>query len=358
MKIFFDARWTRTTRHDGVSRYGSNLVGALAKLHPVTMIIHDKAQLKLLPEDVPYVVLNHPFSPKELFIARKLNKLGADVVFTPLQYMGWMGRKYKLIYTLQDLIYYQYPEPPRFLPWYVKVIWRLFHITYWPQRWILHRADSIATVSETSRRYIQRYITSREVVAVRNAPQAVFKNNKTSVAKIPTKDIVFMGSFMPYKNVECLVRGLEYLPDYTLHLLSPITNERKAELQALAPKKAKITFWNGISDEDYKKLLGHAVALVSASKAEGFGLPLVEAMAEGVPIVCSDIEPFHEVADTVGLFFNPDDPKDFASKVLEAEKPEVRSSLIEKGPKQAATFSWEKSAKTLLDMMNTLYSRQ
>src|SRR5690242_3221329 len=134
MKIFFDARWTRTVRHDGVSRYGAELARALARLHPITLLICDKDQLALLPKDVPYILVNNPTSPRELLLPHTLNKRGADVVFSPLQVMGMWGRKYKLILTLQDLIYYKNPKPPTFLPAHERLAWWLFHQAYWPQR--------------------------------------------------------------------------------------------------------------------------------------------------------------------------------------------------------------------------------
>ncbi|EDK72747.1 glycosyl transferase, group 1 [candidate division TM7 genomosp. GTL1] len=357
MKIFFDARWTRTDRHDGVSRYSANLLGALARIHPVTAIIHNKDQLKLLPEGIDYTILNNPFSPRELFMGYTLNKLGADVVFSPLQYMGGLGRKYKLILTIHDLIYYRHPKPPGFLPLPVRMVWRLYHLTFGPQRWLLNRADHVAAVSETTKRYMLKHrITKHPIDVVYNAPQETFLR-PTKLQKTPTKDIVFMGSFMPYKNVECLIQSLEFLPGYTLHLLSKIVPERKAELLELAPKGAKIKFWNGISDEAYCALLAHATALVSASKEEGFGLPLVEGMMQGVPVVCSDIEIFHEVAGKAALFFDPNSPKECAKQIHKLENPKLRAELIKKGPKQASKFSWDNSAEALLATMKRLYKQ-
>jgi glycosyltransferase involved in cell wall biosynthesis len=158
MKLFFDARYTRTDYYDGISRYGASLIQALHEAgEAVTMLISSKEQLNLLPKNVPYVIINTPFSPKELFIARKLHVLGADVVFSPLQWMGSWGRKYKLILTLQDITYYQFPKPPTFLPLPIRIIWRLFHVAYWPQKLLLRTADAIATVSKTSRDYITEY---------------------------------------------------------------------------------------------------------------------------------------------------------------------------------------------------------
>jgi hypothetical protein len=79
VKIVIDARFTRTDHHDGISRYGASLIAATAKVADVSMLISDTRQLALLP-DVPYTLINSPLSPLELFVARRINPLGADVV--------------------------------------------------------------------------------------------------------------------------------------------------------------------------------------------------------------------------------------------------------------------------------------
>ncbi|MEK7621090.1 MAG: glycosyltransferase, partial [Patescibacteria group bacterium] len=219
MKVFVDARWTRTDYHDGISRYGANLLAELHKIQPITLLIHDKAQLNLLPKNIPFKIVNHPISIRELGLPRKLNDLGADVVFSPLQYIGIWGRKYKLVLTVHDLIYYRHPKPPTHLTPHVRLIWRLFHLAFWPQRLLLNQANAVVTVSETSKKYIvDNKITKRPVRVVYNAPSKL--NIKLQK---PKKKIVYMGSFMPYKNVEVLIAAMEFLPEYELCLLSRIT---------------------------------------------------------------------------------------------------------------------------------------
>ena len=93
MKIVFDCRYTRIGRHDGISRYTAGLVAALAKLHPVTMLISDHRQLELLP-DLPWELVSAPTSAREPLVARQVNRLRPDVVFTPMQTMGGWGRHY------------------------------------------------------------------------------------------------------------------------------------------------------------------------------------------------------------------------------------------------------------------------
>lgn len=351
MKIIYDARWTRTDTHDGISRYGASLLAELAKLHPVTTLIHDKRQLKLLP-DVPYIIVNDPMSPAELFLARKLNKLGVDVAYSPLQVMGTWGRKYKQILTLHDMIYYHNAKPPTHIPPVVRGMWWLFHRAYWPQRALLNQADYVTTVSQTAQQEIlDAKLTNRPIAVIYNAPPALQKPAKKSKVK---KELVYMGSFMPYKNVELLLRAMPLLPEYKLHLASRISPARQAELEQMITNHEQVVFWNGASDGQYADLLSSATALVTASKDEGFGLPLIEAMSLDVPAICADIPIFHEVGGKAALFFDPDSPEAFAAQVRKIEDPLYRQALITAGREQASMFTWQKSAKKLLGIMREL----
>lgn len=353
MNIFFDARWTRTDRHDGVSRYGAELARALARKHPITLIISDKKQLHLLPEDIPHILVNHPTSPLEIFLPFRLNTLGADIVFSPLQVMGTWGRKYKLILTLHDLIYYRHPKPPTFLPPFARLTWWLFHKAYWPQRMLLNKADYVVTVSKTSKNDIaQANLTQRPVGVVYNAPSDLKESLTPGATK---KELVYMGSFMPYKNVELILKALPLLPEYKLHLTSRISPERRAELEKLIENPKQVEFWNSISDPDYAKILSTATALVSASKDEGFGLPLIEAMQAGTPVACTDMPIFHEVGGDAALYFDADSPEALAASIRKLEDPTLRKTLIERGYTQAKKFSWDTSADELLKIIETLH---
>lgn len=355
MNIFFDARWTRTDRHDGVSRFGSSLLEALAELTAVTMLISDERQLDLLPTGVPHILVNHPLAARELLLPRLLNGLGADVVYSPMQIMGTPGRRYKLIFTLHDTIYYKFPFAPTYLPPAQRALWWLFHQAYWPGRLVLNQADMVATVSQTSRQeVISCHLTDRPVTVVYNAPP------KFGAARDQTgveRDLVFMGTLMPYKNVETLIRALPLLPEYRLHLTGRGTSDRVDTLRAAAGELGvadRITFWNGASDAEYAGILATATASVSASKAEGFGLPLIEAMSSGVPFIGTDMPIFREVGGDAALFFDTDSPADLAAKVRQVEDPATRSRLIELGHAQAAKFSWEESATRLYEVMQEL----
>jgi glycosyltransferase involved in cell wall biosynthesis len=346
VKIVIDARFTRTDHHDGISRYGSSLIAATSKLADVTMLISDKRQLALLP-DVPYVHISSPLSPRELFVAREVNKLGADVVVCPMQTMGTWGRNYGLVLTLHDLIYYEHPAPPGFLPAPVRLLWRLYHKAYWPQRLLLNRADIVATISHTTESLMAKFnLTRRPVRIVGNAPQP--GQTPRDPAAGAEKSLLYMGSFMPYKNVETMIQGMAGLPGFTLHLLSRITPQRRAELEPLVPPGAKVEFHNGVTDAEYDSLLLRATALVSLSKAEGYGLPLVEAMALGTPVIASDTPIFREVGGDAVSYVHPESPAEFAAAVMALENEELWRARSRRSVERAADFNWDESARQLL----------
>ncbi|HVQ43553.1 MAG TPA: glycosyltransferase family 1 protein [Candidatus Saccharimonadia bacterium] len=359
MMVIFDARWTKTDHHDGISRFGANLLEALVKLTPVTALICDQRQLKLLPTGPTYIQVNQPTSPAEILLPLKLNRLDADAVYSPMQIMGTIGRRYKLIFTLHDTIYYRYPMAPTDLSVSARAFWWLYHQAYWPGRLVLNQADLIATVSEFSKHEItSNHLTDRPVEVLYNAAPKL----PSAIANTKIKpELVFMGTLMPYKNAELLIQSLPLLPKYHLHLTGRATPDRLAALTALANQHhvaSRITFWNGASDADYAKLLSSATALVSASRFEGFGLPLVEGMAHGVPVVCSDIPIFHEVAGKAALYFDPDSPAAFADQIRALEQPPVRAELIKLGSAQAASFSWDHTAAKLLKILTTLTAQE
>jgi glycosyltransferase involved in cell wall biosynthesis len=352
--LHFDARFIRLDHHDGISRFSLELIRALHKKLKVIVIIYDLRQLNDLPEGIEFVLVNNPQAASEILIARKLNKLGATHVFSPMQVMGTAGRKYKLVLTLHDLIYYRHRKPPQDLNSLVRTIWRLYHLSYTPQRMLLNRADAIATVSNTTKELIEKHKLTRHQVGViyNAAPGTPAKRSRSIPAN---RKLLYIGSFMPYKNVETLIRGVGLLAHFELHLLSKITSARKQQLEALAKAvNANVIFHEGVTDQEYQELLKDSFALVSASKDEGFGIPLVEAMQQGTPVLVTDMEIFHEVAGIAGTFFDTENPEDFAKQALSLESPKLWNELSKQSLEQAKQFSWDTSADALIELFSEI----
>ena len=358
-RIFFDARFIRWDHHDGISRFSAGLFDALHRRTKVTALIFDRRQLLRLPKGCDYLLINDPTKPSELLVAQTLNKAGAKFVFSPMQTMGTWGRKYKLVLTLHDLIYYAHPTPPPSFNLAIRLAWRLFHSAYWPQRLILNRADAVATVSHTSRDLIHKYrLTKRPVEVVYNAAGTFIRDYEhRSPQNRPrgTQKLVYMGSFMDYKNVEVLVRGMALLPEYELHLLSKIAPERRAQLEALVQHSGGFVFFHdGVSEAEYHQHLDESVALVTGSRDEGFGIPLVESMSRGVPVVVSNIPIFAEIGGDAALFFDQESPDAFASAVRRLESNPEWMRRSEASRIQAAKFNWDHSAGELLRLAKRL----
>lgn len=357
MKLFFDARYINVEYHDGISRYTTELGNALARLTPVTFLICEKEQVKFLPKNAEFLLIHPITSIKEPFTGLILNKYRPDVVISPLQTMGSIGRQFKLILTLHDLIYYKHRTPPPQYSHILRLGWRLYHLSYIPQRMTLNNADIIATVSEASKKeIIKARLTKRPVIVIPNAARDLhqYLEKPIVMSTHPPKNLVYMGAFIPYKNVETLIRSMEFMKDRKLHLLSRIQPARKAQLMKFVPRGADVTFHGGVTDQQYAHLLADDAIMVSASKAEGYGLPLAEALKLGVPAVVSDMDIFREVAGEGALYANPEDPQSFANQICELDNISIRKALVAEGKKHIEQYSWEESARSLLSAINKI----
>ncbi len=355
MKIIFDCRYTRLGRHDGISRYGARLVEELAKLHPVTMLISDRRQLEMLP-DLPWVIGPDPTAITEPWVARTVNRYEPDVVFTPMQTMGPGGRKYALVTTVHDLIYYRHRTPPRDLNQALRLLWRVYHLWVGFQRAVLNRADAHLVDSETTRDLMVRYRMTRNPMHV--VLLGTEQPNPTPVRTAPsTKDLVYMGSFMPYKNVDLLVSAMAQLPGYRLRLMSRISDAERARLTSLAPE-GSVEFLNGASDEQYEDALRSATALVSASRDEGFGLPVVEGQALGTPALLSDTTIFREIGGEPAGYFDPDSVDSFVAAVRELEDPAEWERRSRASTEWAKRYNWPDAAQQLLAVLEETVARR
>jgi glycosyltransferase involved in cell wall biosynthesis len=348
MRIIFDCRYTRIGRHDGISRYTASLVGELAKLEPVTMLISDERQLELLP-NLPWILGPSPTSATEPLTSRFLNRFEPDVVFSPMQTIGPWFRKFTLVTTIHDLIYYSNRTPPRNLPWAVRLLWRGYHLSWAFQRGLLNHADAHLADSRTTRDLMLAHRLTRNPVTVVTLGTEL--ESPTTARAVPTtRELVYMGSFMPYKNVDLLAQALHLLPGYRLHLLSRVSPAESEKLVALAPADS-LEFHNGATDEAYVELLKRATALVTASKDEGFGLPLVEAMVLGTPVVVSDIPIFREIGGDAALYFDPKSPESFAASVQELERAGEWAERSRRSVELGATYRWDIAAQELLRVL-------
>ncbi|MEK6310661.1 MAG: glycosyltransferase family 1 protein [Curtobacterium sp.] len=345
MRIGIDCRYVRIGRHDGISRFTAGIVANLPDRHDYTLLVNDVRQLGSLPDGLPHELLPAPTDAGEPFVARRVNRLGLDAVFSPMQTMGSRGRDYALVLTLHDLIYYRNRTPPREFSWPIRLGWRAFHLSWVPQRLLLNGADGVVTVSETTAGLIRRHrLTKRPVTVAHNAADPAEPRDPGGPRR---RDLVYMGSFMPYKNVETLAAALPLLGDgWRLHCMSRVSDADRVRLERLAPA-GSIVFHDGASDETYLDVLRSATALVTASHDEGFGIPLVEAMGVGTPVAVSDVPIFREIGGTAAEYFDQSSPAAVAAAVRRLEDRWDDASA--RSSEQAARFRWSDSAERVVE---------
>lgn len=351
MKVLFDARWILVeNRFDGVSRYSHELAHAMAarKDLDITWLIHDKRQLEKLPKG-NYLLANNPNNivAEALTLARRITAAGHTVVYSPFFMMGTLGKRYKLVLTIHDMIYFTHRTPPQWLPWYIRFGWWLFHTSYWPMRWQLNRADHIATVSSTARQeLLDAHATKRPITTVSNAVNESFAD-PTKRQHYSKNNVVYMGAFTPYKNVECLIDALPLVPEVTLHLCGKMPLVRRTQLvermRQLGVTK-RVIIYDGATDEQYKKALSEARCSMSASRLEGFGLPVLEAQQHGVPFGCADTPIFHEIGKDSVLYFDPNSPDEAAEVMRRFADKTTSERYIAAGHQNVRRYSWANSA--------------
>jgi alpha-1,3-rhamnosyl/mannosyltransferase len=120
-------------------------------------------------------------------------------------------------------------------------------------------------------------------------------------------------------------------------------------------EKVKLKLFGYISDEDLAALYGGSRVMVYPSLYEGFGLPILEAMSCGCPVICTRTSSLPEVAGNAALFVDPYNPQDLADAIATVvDDITIRRDLIERGFRQAAKFSWEKTAVETLKVFRSL----
>ncbi len=153
----------------------------------------------------------------------------------------------------------------------------------------------------------------------------------------------------PHKNLSTLLRALALLDERPVTVLPGYATPHEAELRALAAQLGiadDLRWLEWISEAELEGLFAAATAFVFPSLYEGFGLPVLEAMARGVPVATSSRASLAEVAGDAALLFDPEDPRSLADALQRLlHDPDLRARLSAAGRERAAQFTWERCAR-------------
>lgn len=258
-----------------------------------------------------------------------------------------------------DLSYLHFPQM-----FTKKDLWQLIN---W-SRFSIEHADQILTISKSTKKDIIKHYEIPEekiTVAYPGYDSKTFRppKDKAKVMQIINKYkikqpyVIYIGTIQPRKNLVCLMKAIKEIGDINLVIVGKTTGlGRQAwmfEEILRAPKdlgiQERVVFTGFVPTEELPYLLSGAKEFVLPSLWEGFGIPVVEAMATGCPVVVSNVSSLPEVVGDAGILVNPKDPHDIARGIKEAI--EKRDQLIKKGLEHAKQFSWQKTAKQTLEVL-------
>lgn len=228
-------------------------------------------------------------------------------------------------------------------------------------------AQKIITPSESAKNDLLRYYkVNPEKIAIINhgagGERYQISNIENNNLRVDDIKILFIGRLEKRKNVANLVKAFNILRSManldgrkiklTLVGRPGFGYEKiKKEIEN-SPFKKDIEIKGYVSEDEKLKILQEAYVLIAPSLAEGFGLPILEAQAQNVPVLCSDIPPFKEVAKDSVLYFDPQNNADIAVKMADIFRDEkLHEALAIKGSENVKNYSWEKCAKETMKVL-------
>jgi glycosyltransferase involved in cell wall biosynthesis len=270
---------------------------------------------------------------------RVASRLKADVIHSPAN-IGPIFSRTPVVLTIQDVLSFRHPE---FVP----------GLTGAGLRWLIReasrRARRILTISAASAADITTFlqVSAQKITIIPLAGSGV--STSTHLQASGERPMVLSGgNRLPHKNFESLVRAMALIPEDHRPLLvitgGPVNDPLLPLVRELNLEEwVDLRSW--VAAEELTELYAAATAYVFPTRFEGFGLPVVEAMARGCPVMCSDIPVLHEVGGDAALFVDTLNLADFAQQISSLlADPRQLAQLREKGRERAATFSWDRTA--------------
>jgi glycosyltransferase involved in cell wall biosynthesis len=340
------------TKPTGTTTYTLNLLPHLQKLDPTLLTSQSFPDYKCYPTP--------PNLTSEQGLKGHLNRLvwtqfqlpkiyqnlKSQLLFSPIPEAP-LYTNCRFIVTAFDMIPLRFPK--RFSPL------TTYHKYYTHE--VFKQAEHIICISEsTANDIIQFYqIPSHKITPILLAGD----NSHFQFLNLPTRNyFLYVGRQDPYKNLQRLITAFSALPhrnDYELWLAGPY-DQRYSPLLEIQTQELGIShlvkFLNYVSYDELPIIINQAIALVFPSLWEGFGLPVLEAMACGTPVITSNISSLPEVAGDAAILINPYNPGEItAAMTTIINDSETRKQLSEKGLKRANQFSWEKTGLATVEVL-------
>jgi glycosyltransferase involved in cell wall biosynthesis len=297
---------------------------------------------------------------EQFLFPRELVKFKIDLLHS-LGYISPLVGSNKLIVTIHDLNYHAIPES--FTP--------LARLT---QRILVFlsakRVDKIITVSEFTMTELVKYLSipQEKIHVTYEAGKSRVTNKENQINPFDGNSpyILAFSSLKPHKNISRLVKAFEKANEqcqntWKLIIIGHLPQKMQVVCENLSngrlrnANESSVITTGFLPDDEVALLMHQADIFTFPSLYEGFGLPLLEAMEAGIPVVCSDRGSLPEIGGEAVLLFDPLDINDMAEKLLRlmVDK-QLREELSERGKLRARKFSWRKCAQETLEIYSEL----
>lgn len=356
--IVIDARELRTS----TGRYVERLLHYLQQIdnnHEYTVLLKPKDIDGWQSSNPRFKKVACPYKEftfsEQIGLYKQIKNIHADLVFFPMVQQPVLYRGL-VVTTIQDLTTIRFKNPTK--NWLVFAIKQ--QVYKWLNKRVMHKSRLLIVPTEFVR---------NDAAAFSNVPRSKFTATLEAADPLPRpadplpylqneKFIMYVGRPTPHKNLWRLVEAFRVLrasyPSLTLVLAG-----KKDAMYTLIESRVKkegikgVVFTGFVTDNNLRWLYENCQAYVFPSLSEGFGLPALEAMMHGAPVVSSNATCLPEVCGDAAHYFDPKNVQDMAKKIAEViDNKALRQALIKKGHEQAGTYSWKRMAQQTLEVFN------
>ncbi|MDF5709094.1 MAG: glycosyltransferase family 1 protein [Nostoc sp. S4] len=341
------------TQPTGITTYALNLLPHLQELDPTLLISNNISGYNCYPvpphQTAEQGVKGHlkrlvwtQFQLPEIY-----RKLKSQILFSLLPEAP-LYTDCRFVVMAHDFIPLRFPK--QFSPL------TSYHRYYIPQ--VINQAQHIVCNSQATAQDITNFfhIPASKITSV---PLA-YDRTHFCLLNLPTRNyFLYIGRQNTYKNLHRLIAAFAALPnnnDYELWLAGPSDRRYTPTLTAQVAQLGitdRVKFLNYVPYSELPKIINQAIALVFPSLWEGFGLPVLEAMACGTPVITSNLSSLPEVAGDAAILINPYNTREITEAMLAiATDSGLRSRLSNQGILHSQQFSWEKTGKATAEVLS------
>lgn len=377
MKIGIEAQRIFRKKRHGMDMVAVELIRNLQQLDKVNeyfIFVNQDEDSSCISESSNFKIIRLPASPYPIWeqwhLPRASKKLGLDLLHCTSNTAPFWG-KVPLILTLHDIIYLEKLNF-RSGTWYQRLgnLYRRWNV---PQ--IVPKASRILTVSAYEQKRIQEHFNQEDpdkTIVVHNGVSLHFQpislelqEEKRKAYGLPEDFMLFLGNTDPKKNLKGVLEALAILNrenQLDLPLVMPDFGEEELmsllDAMSATDLRSKIHLTGYIPNQDLPAIYAKATVFLYPSLRESFGLPILEAMACGCPVITSNTSSMPEIAGDAALLIDPFDPKSLAEAMKQLLlNPTKRQQLISKGFTRPPMFSYLRGAEKVLDIYSYIYSQ-